>query len=131
MDKPLYWSRASLRIKEVAHLHAEIIQKLGTGSECHKAGDKRKSNPNRIWRNSVWILTAPISENRELCIHLEWIAIYVEEHHDYLASLIARGARVDVYASYCCDQEHRGFGLGPQVMSSFSRLGIELGVSIC
>ncbi len=129
-SEPIFWFRASLRIKDAPHLHQEIIARLGEGSECHQAGDRQHSNPKRRWPNDIWLISDPLDEKEELGAHLEWVTDFAELHEEFLRSLINRGAIIDIYVSYRCDQDHRGFGLDPRLLSVLVRLGIRFEMSI-
>jgi hypothetical protein len=121
---------ACLRIKGVPHLHAEILENLGSGTESHKEGDVAQAEPLRRWRNSIWIMSAPVAEEEDIAKHLGWVSSFASEHEKYLKELISKGAEMDIYMSYACSEDHRGFGLDPHLLEIFPKLGIRLEVSV-
>ena len=130
VDEASFWSSASLRIMDVPELHSEIIEALGDGSFHHIAGDTRSENSLRKWRNSIWSIEAPLPETMEIHDHLKWMSDYALQKESFLLSLKRRGARIDIYMSYACDDDHRGFGLDPSLLEVFVRLGIRFEMSI-
>ena len=128
--KPKFWSGASLRIHDAPKLHDEITARLGTPSECHQKGDVRSPASKRPWPNDIWMMDSPLPERREIDKHLAWVAEFARPHSAYLRRLIRRGARIDIYMSYRCDDEHRGIGFDPEHLEIFIRLGIRMEVSI-
>jgi hypothetical protein len=121
---------ACLRIKDVPHLHAEIIDQLGPGTENHKEGDVRQLEPLRKWRNSIWIMSAPVAEEEDLGKHLGWVSGFAKTHERFLRDLMSRGAKIDIYMSYACSDDHRGFGLAPELLEIFPKLGIRFEMSV-
>ena len=128
--KPKFWFSACFRIHDVSELHGEITKRLGAGSECHKKGDLRSATSKRPWPNDIWIKESPLPERRDIGEHLAWVAEFARPHTSYLRRLVRRGARMDVYMSYRCDHDHCGFGLAPEHLEIFTRLGIRMEVSI-
>ena len=128
--KPKFWFNASLRIHEAPELHEEIAARLGTPTHCHRKGEPKESPGRHPWPNDIWIRESPVPERRDIGEHLAWIADFARPHTTYLRRLIRRGARIDIYMSYCSDHDHCGFGLDPQHLEIFVRLGIRLEVSI-
>lgn len=114
----------------VPERHEEITVRLGDPSHCHVAGDQDPARPGKSWKQSVWLRESPRPEQEDIGEHLAWIAEFARRDEDFLRQLIAAGARVDIYISYCSDHDHCGFGLDPQHLEIFVRLGIRLEVSI-
>lgn len=115
---------------DAAHLHEEICATLGSGSECHKNGDEDPDRPGQVWRNDIWLLETPISERHEIPEHLRWFCDFLEPHEETLRRWMSQGARVDLYFSYACNDNHRGFEIPGDLLSIFSRLNILFAVSI-
>ena len=126
----VFWSRACLRIMDVPEMHDEIIENLGQGTFHHKAGDIRLTVPLRRWKNNIWCIEAPVPKNMEIHHHLKWVSDFALKNESYLKSLKARDARIDIYMSYACDEDHRGFGLDPELLEVFVRLGIRFEMSV-
>ena len=129
-DETAFWSSAALRVMDVPELHSEIIAALGEGTHHHKIGDIRSTTPLREWKNSIWAIEAPVPDTYEVHHHLKWISDYALNNELFLKSLKARGARIDIYMSYACDEDHRGFGLEPSLLEVFVRLGIRFEMSV-
>ena len=129
-DEPQFWFSACLRIKDAPELHGEIIENLGHGSEHHKKGDIVPEAPDKTWSNSIWIMDAPVPEEEDISKHLKWISDYAYANIDSLKNLIEQNANIDIYIAYCCDHDHCGFGLDPDLLKIFNDLGIRLEVSI-
>ena len=129
-QKPKFWFNASLRIHDAPDLHDEITARLGTPTEYHKKGDERTPKSKRPWPNDIWMRNSPLPERRDIGEHLAWVAEFARPHATYLRRLIRRGVRIDIYMTYCCDHEHCGFGLAPEHLDIFTRLGIRMEVSI-
>ncbi len=129
-DTATFRFSACLRIMGVPHLHAEIIEQLGPGTESHKEGDVRQLEPLRRWRNSIWINSAPIAEKEDIAKHLGWVANFASAHEQFLRDLISKGAKIDIYMSYACSDDHRGFGLDPHLLEIFPKLGIRFEMSV-
>jgi hypothetical protein len=96
---------------DASHLHEEIIAILGPGSECHAAGDDIPERPGMTWKNDIWIQETPIPQRNEISEHLRWLCNFIKPHEDFILSWIAQGAKVDLYFSYSCNDDHRGFGI--------------------
>ena len=125
-----YWFEASLRIMDAPYLHEEIVSILGAGTESHKRGDIVPDQPDKKWSNSIWLIVAPIAEDHDISEHLQWIINFVSPHEDHLKKWMMAGAHIDIYVSYACNDEHRGFGLNPDLLAIFPKLGIRFEVSI-
>jgi hypothetical protein len=125
-----FWFGACLRIHDVPDLHDEITARLGKPSECHKKRDLRPSSSKRAWPNDIWMRESPLPEWRDIGEHLAWVAELARPHVAYLRRVIRRGARMDIYMTYCCDHEHCGFGLSPEHLEIFTRIGMRFEVSI-
>lgn len=132
LRKPKFWFNASLRIHNAPDFHEEITERLGSPTHCHKKGEPKPKNPpaRNPWPNDIWIRESPLPEKRDIGDHLGWIADFARPHTTYLRRLIRRGARIDIYMSYCSDHDHCGFGIDPQHLELFVRLGIRLEVSV-
>ena len=128
--KPTFWFGASLRIHGRPELHAEITERLGTPSECHKKGEIRSDPTGRTWPNDIWMIESPLDERCDISEHLAWIDTFARPHMTYLRRLIRRGARIDVYMSYRSTEDHCGFGLPPERLEFIARLGVPLEVSV-
>jgi hypothetical protein len=115
---------------DAPHLHDEIIAILGEGTDHHKKGDPVPARDGKHWKNDIWMIETPISEQEDISEHLRWLVGYIEPHEEQIKSWISRGARADFYFSYCCDHDHCGFGLPPDLLDVFPRLGLRLAVSI-
>jgi hypothetical protein len=128
--KPSFWFNASLRIHDAPDFHDKITNRLGTPTECHKRGELASSVSGRRWPNDIWMVESPLPERRDISEHLAWAGEFARPHVRFLRSLIRRGARIDIYMTYCCDHEHCGFGLPPEHLDIFTRLAIRMEVSI-
>lgn len=127
---PKYWCSGSLRIMDAPHLHEDISFILGEPSESHVIGEEDPDRPGKLWRNSIWILKTPISERNEIHEHLRWLCEFLQPYESDLHGWISAGARIDLYFSYACNDDHRGFGVPGDLLGIFSRLRIPLEVSI-
>jgi hypothetical protein len=125
-----FWFSASFRIKGASHLHPEIISKLGQGDECHKKGDVIPKCPDKKWSRDVWLIKSPIPEEQDISDHFRWVVDFIYPFEDDIRRWISEGATADIYMSYCCDDDHCGFGLPPELLAVFSRLDLRLEVSI-
>jgi hypothetical protein len=112
------------------HLHEEIVALLGHGTECHCKGDEHPNRPGRHWGNDIWIQDSRVPERNEIADHLRWLSDFIRPHEPVLQAWIKQGARIDLYFSYCCNEDHRGFGIPGDLLGVFSRLKIPLEVSI-
>jgi hypothetical protein len=90
----------------------------------------RQLEPLRKWRNSIWIITAPVAEGEDIAKHLGWISNFANANEAYLRSLIARDTNIDIYMSYACTDDHRGFGIAPELLEIFPKLGIRFEMSV-
>ena len=115
---------------DAPHLHEEIEALLGDGTDNHKQGDPVPDREGKIWKNDIWLIETPIPEEEDIAEHLRWLVNFVLPHEDRIKEWISRGARADFYFSYCCDHDHCGFGLPPDLLEVFPRLGIRFEVSI-
>jgi hypothetical protein len=115
---------------DAPQLHDEIIATLGSGTECHKRGDAIPDRAGKTWKNDIWEIEAPIPEEVDIAIHLKWLSEYALKHEEQIRRWMQAGARVDLYFSYCCDHDHCGFGLDPELLSVFPKLGIRFEMSI-
>ena len=127
---PKFWFSAALRIMEVPARHAEITRRMGAATHCHAMGEPDPDRGGRLWKNSLWYRESPLPEQQDIGDHLAWIGDFATPHEDYLRQLIAEGARIDIYVSYCSDHDHCGFGLDPRHLDILVRLGIRLEVSV-
>jgi hypothetical protein len=127
---PKYWCHGLLRIMDAPHLHEEIILTLGEGDECHRKGDEIPDRPGKTWGNDICLLETKISERHEIPEHLNWLCDFIRPHEDKIRRWISEGARVDLYFSYACNDDHRGFSIPGDSLSIFSRLNISFEVSI-
>jgi hypothetical protein len=75
-------------------------------------------------------MSAPVAEEEDIAKHLGWVSSFASEHEKYLKELISKGAEMDIYMSYACSEDHRGFGLDPHLLEIFPKLGIRLEVSV-
>lgn len=127
-----FWFAAALRIMDAPDLHDELTSLLGPPTYSHRKGELNDSpQATRPWQNSIWSVESPLPEQRDLGEHLGWIADFALPHADYLRDLIARrAARVDIYMSYHCSEDHRGIGLDPERLEVFVRLGVRFELSI-
>lgn len=125
-----HWFRATLRIKDAPHLHEDIKRILGEGTECHKRGDPVPNKPGKRWSNDIWIVRARTPDEAEPTEHLKWIAEFVRPHEEQIKQWAENGAKIDIYLSYACSNEHTGFGLSPEALSMFVRINVPLEVSI-
>lgn len=125
-----FWCGASLRIMNVPQWHQEASDVLGAPSYCHSIGDVDPDRTGRRWKNSIWMRQASVPEERELHEHLAWIVEYASPHEAFLRKLIGEGARIDIYMSYACNDDHRGFGFDAKHLELFVRLGIRMEVSV-
>ncbi|RYD71602.1 MAG: DUF4279 domain-containing protein [Verrucomicrobiaceae bacterium] len=125
-----FWCRASLRIMDAPQCHEEVNSVLGSPSHCHVAGELASEESGRRWKNSIWIRESSVPEERELHEHLAWIVDFASPHEAFLRRLADEGARIDVYMSYACSDDHRGFGFDPEQLEFLVRLGIRMEVSI-
>jgi hypothetical protein len=127
---PKFWFSASLRIMNAPERHEEITSRMGQPSHCHTKGDSDPDRAGKLWKNSIWYRESPLPEQQDIGDHLAWVADFAAPHEDYLRQLIADGARIDIYMSYCSDHDHCGFGLDPKHLEIFVRLGIRFEVSV-
>jgi len=110
-----FWFSASLRIHGAPHLHPEIIATLGSGEK---------------WPNDIWLLSSEVPEMQDISDHLRWIVDFLQPFEADILRWTSQGATADIYMSYCCDEDHQGFGLPPDLLAIFSRLNLRLEVSI-
>ncbi len=115
---------------DAPHLHEEIMLALGEGDECHRKGDDIPEEPGKTWKNDIWFIKTPISERDEIPEHLKWLCEFIQPHEDKIQRWISEGARVDLYFSYACNDNHRGFCISGDRLSVFSRLNIPFEISI-
>lgn len=125
-----FWFSASFRIKDASHLHAEIISRLGPGDDCHRKGDDVPGRPGKKWSNDIWLIQSTIPEEQDISDHLRWIVDFIHPFEDDIRRWISEGANADIYISYCCDSNHCGLGLPPDLLAVFSRLELRLEISI-
>lgn len=125
-----FWFSASFRIHGAPHLHPEIIATLGSGDECHKKGDAVPDRPGEKWPNDIWLLSSEVPEMQDISDHLRWIVDFLQPFEADILRWTSQGATADIYMSYCCDEDHQGFGLPPDLLAIFSRLNLRLEVSI-
>ena len=128
--RPNFRFGVGLRIKDAPFLHGEITETLGQPTECHVAGEAVWNNPERHWPNDIWLIDSPLGDEKDINEHLAWLADFIRPHHARLAEWRSRGAHIDVYMYYDCDEEHRGFGLRPDAISLLAALGVPLEVSV-
>lgn len=115
---------------DAPHLHKCISGILGEPTESHLIGEEDSERPGKFRRNSIWILSTPISEKNEIHEHLRWLCEFLQPHEDHLLRWISEGARIDLYFSYSCNDSHRGFGIPGDLLAVFPRLHIPMEVSI-
>ena len=115
---------------DAPELHGEISLTLGDPTECHHRGEEKYDRPGRYWSNDIWVVNSPLPERSEIHDHLGWLCDFVEPHEDKLRIWMSSGARIDMFFTYSCSDEVRGFGVSPELLSVFSRLGIRMEVSI-
>lgn len=127
-----FWFAACLRIMDAPDLHDELNVVLGVPTFSHKKGEPNDDPvATKPWQNSIWSIESPLPEHRDLGEHLCWLEEFTRPHTAYLRDLITRrAARVDIYMSYRCSDDHRGFGLDPEQLDLFVRLGVRFELSI-
>jgi hypothetical protein len=130
LNNKIFRFSASLRIKGASAFHSALNDQLGIPSACHVAGDEVVGNEGKKWRNDMWLIDADIDENQDINDHLAWIKNLVIANEVLLKDIIKHGSTIDIYISYDCDEEHRGFSINSENLKFIVALGLKLEVSI-
>lgn len=125
-----FWFGATLRIMDVPESHSLITEAMGAPTHAHIVGEANPDRPGEVWKNSIWFVDSPCPEGQDIGVHLDWVMAYARPHREFLTELIRGGARVDVFLSYCCNEDHRGFRLDPHHMAFFSSLQMPFEISV-
>ena len=97
-----------------------------TATYEHQKGDKRGK---QILQDDRWILECPLSEDKEVGEHLEWLWSKLSPQKQYLTDLKSK-YHLDVFAGYRSDCDHCGATISPQGMKICYELDIPLELSI-
>jgi hypothetical protein len=62
--------------------------------------------------------------------HLKWLSDFLTPHEPAIARWISQGAKVDLFFSYSCSEDDRGFGVPGKSLGIFHRLDIPFEVSV-
>ena len=96
------------------------------GSHKHRKGDKRGKG---VYREDLWSLESPLSEEKPLEKHLDWLWEHLKQHKNYLLRLKQKH-RLDIFAGYRSNCDHAGIEIPIESMQIYFELEIPFGLSI-
>jgi hypothetical protein len=127
---PVFRCGGSFRVMNAPQLHDEIEKALGPATHSHTAGSEKVERPGKFWKNDIWILDSPLPKERQIHEHLKWLSDFLTPHEPVIARWISQGAKVDLFFSYSCSDNGRGFGVPGKYLGIFDRLDIPFEVSV-
>jgi len=77
----------------------------------------------------MWSLSSPLAKDRELELHLNWLADRLFDRKNYILSL-TKNFKVDIYCWKNCFTEQSSLMLSSNVLRLFTELNLDLGVSL-
>ena len=107
-----------------------ITDILGSATHMHECGDLKPESPQARWKNSIWFVDSPLPEENDVRAHLEWLITWLAPDIVFVRDLVSKGVALDVYVSYSCNDDHRGFRLEASQLEFFGELKIPLEISI-
>jgi hypothetical protein len=108
---------------------AELTNKFGVKpTHTHRRGDRaviEESLP-----RDMWLFDSPLPEDDELELHLEWLAVRVLPHKDYIIFDLGKRADVDVFCFKTCFTEQASLTVSSHALRIFTELSLALDVSL-
>jgi hypothetical protein len=119
---------ASFRVKGLNMDMDTITGELGHNpTETHRRGEPAPIG--KSYSRDMWILASPLGKNRDLELHLEWLAERLLPRKPYI-SLLREKATIDIYCYKTCYTEQASLTLSSHALRIFTELSLELCVSL-
>lgn len=105
-----------------------ITRELGhSPSHVHRQGELNQLKER--YRTDMWLLESPLDCDKELELHLNWLAEVLMPHKQYISQLRQK-CEVDIYCYKTCYAEQASLTLSSVALRIFTELDFELGVSL-
>jgi hypothetical protein len=127
-ESPIFSAGASLRIYGAGLDPDDLTREFGYIPDVkHKAGDPDPGK--RPYPHDMWSLASALGKDRDLEIHLNWLAEKFLRHGQYIRSLRNR-FQVDSSCWTNCFTEQASLTPSPQTLTIFTELSTSLCVSL-
>jgi hypothetical protein len=83
----------------------------------------------RPYAHDMWSLNSPLGKDRELELHVNWLAERFSNRRNYILSLKEK-FKVDIYCWKNCFKEQASLVLSSKALKIFTQLDLDLGVSL-
>jgi hypothetical protein len=127
------WFRASLTILGEEVQPDEITRLLGVApTRTHLRGEPRSLHgkiAKLVWKDSLWLLTCPLTDDRDPAEHLIWLLDSVEPKLSVIKDLAAK-FRVKVFCGFSSMNGQGGFTLAPITLQRLARLGVPFSLDL-
>ena len=105
-----------------------ITKELGVSPDHqHRKGDLDPGK--RPYPHDMWSLNSPLAKDRELELHLAWLADRLLDRKNYILTL-TKNFKVDIYCWKNCFTEQANLVLSSNALRFFTDLSLELQVSL-
>lgn len=119
---------ASFRIYGMALDFEAVTRELGfTPDHQHRMGDLGMGK--KPYPHDMWSLASPLSSDKDLNFHVNWLADRFLPRREYILSLKEK-FKVDVYCWKNCFTEQASLRISSNALTLFTAIGIDLDVTL-
>jgi hypothetical protein len=130
VDDDPEWSNAGVRVFGETLQPEEIGAALGLkATDTHVKGQPRSRGHKEVWPHSLWSLASPLSDDKEMAIHLKWLLDSLESKVDVIRALSAK-YRVDLFCGFSSGSGEGGFTLDSTTLARIAKLGVPVIVDL-
>jgi hypothetical protein len=128
LDARKFTAGADFRIYGTGVDFAAISLELGISpSHLHRKGEHDPGN--RLYRYDMWSLASPLGDDKDLGVHLNWLANRLLSRSAFILSLKEK-FNVDIYCWKDCNTEQASLVLSASVLRIFTELNLDLEVGL-
>lgn len=97
VTSPFFQFDAAIRIAGVGSCHESILSTTGISpSRSYLAGDKISARSSAVRKEDLWILASPLSRDRPIDEHINWLLDTVSPHATFFAQIVEKSTWADL-----------------------------------